>query len=173
MKKTYGLALAMLACASLAQAQQGPGNRPEPPDAQAFAARQIDDLMLLLDLKPAQKPALEAYVKSARTDRGGPPPGGPGGDHSGGRMPAAAPPAFLERLDEMERRLGEGADAAHARFAAARQFYGQLDARQKEKFEALEHLRHGPMGRPPMRLAPMGPHGPGWPGGPPPEPPQD
>jgi len=139
------LALALAASASLVQAQIRP---PMPPGGKAFDARREEDLALLLDLTPAQKPALEAWLEASRP--------GPRGFHPDGPPPATAQ-TFGERLDDIEKGQAEAGAQARAWIAAARSFYAQLDPHQRQLFEALERLR-----------PPMGPMHHGGPGGPPP-----
>jgi len=143
------LALALVASASLVQAQPTRGIRPPmPAEGKAFDARREADLALLLDLEPAQKPALEAWLEASRP--------GPRGVHPDGPPPATAP-TFGERLDDIEKAQAEAGAQGRAWIAAARAFYAQLDPHQQQLFEALKRLR-----------PPMGPMHHGGPGGPPP-----
>lgn len=127
MKKIVAAGLALTA--SIAVAQQPPAPPPGAPPRHevAMKARAAEDIALLLDLKPAQRPALDAWL-AAMPAFGPPMPPRAGEGH--------APPeegAFLERLDAMEKQIG-----------VARSFYGQLDAQQKRRFDALERVRHAP-----------------------------
>lgn len=109
--------------------------------------RHADDLALLLDLKPAQRPALDAFLKASHPgmnmgmDMGMGPMGGPaGGEPADG---AAPPPTFTEHLDRMDQAATRRADAQHQRVAAVKAFYQSLDPHQRQLFEAVMRLRHG------------------------------
>jgi len=133
---------------------------------QRMRQRHADDMALLLDLRPAQRLALDAFLAashpgggSERMDmpmEGAPPPAG------------SAPPSFTDHLDHEQALLAHRAEAGQRRIAAARAFYQGLDPHQRQLFEALMRLHHagghGGMG------GPMGGHpghdGPGPMGGP-------
>ncbi|MDB5712453.1 MAG: hypothetical protein JWL96_4523 [Sphingomonas bacterium] len=98
-----------------------------------------DDLALLLDLKPGQRSALDAFLKASHPGMGAsrmgrPPEGAP---------PGATPPGFTERLDRMEAATTRHADAARERIGAIKAFYTSLDPHQKQLFDALRRMRHG------------------------------
>lgn len=101
-----------------------------------------DDLALLLDLKPGQRAALDAFLAAShpgmREGRMGRPP-------EGATLPApgATPPSFTDRLDRMEAATTRHADAARARIGAIKAFYTGLDPHQKQLFDALMRMRHG------------------------------
>ena len=142
-RRTLLLVLLVGASTGMAQAQPRMIERRPPPDMNAFEARRADDIALLLDLKPAQKPAFDAFIASGRhgrpieaEDEDGPPPS------------ASGQRGFADRLDAMEKRLTESSARRRARITAARQFYDQLDATQKQRFDALERLRPSPWGGP-------------------------
>lgn len=164
MKKIIAVGLALTASMSAAQQPPAPppggSPRPDPAREAAMKARTAEDMALLLDLKPAQRPALDAWLAAAPAF-GPPRPPRPGEDPPADRAARPEDMSFLDRLDGMEKQI----DAADARrkagFAAARSFYDQLDAEQKRRFDALEHVRHAPPGGRMMRM----PH----PGGEPPE----
>jgi hypothetical protein len=107
--------------------------------------RRADDLALLLDLKPGQRSALDAFLKASH-------PGmGMGMGMGRGRMgrppedaaPGATPPSFTDRLDRMEAATTRHADAARERIGAIKAFYTSLDPHQKQLFDALRRMRHG------------------------------
>ena len=167
MKKIVAAGLALTASISVAQQPNapppgGPPQRDAARDAE-MKKRSADDIALLLDLKPAQRPALDAYL-AAGPGFGPPMPPKPPAD----RLVRPGEQGFLERLDGIEKQLAAEDSRRRAGIAAARSFYGQLDARQKQLFEALERVRHAPPPRPQMimRLHNGGPSGPGGPGGP-------
>lgn len=137
-------------------AQEGPPPRPDP--AQMLKG-ETDDLALVLDLKPAQRPALEAFLKASRPPER--PHGPPPGDRQDGTPPRDG---FEQHLARMEAETSRHAEQDHGRIAAARAFYAGLDAHQRDLFEAVMRLRHGPGGPGPHG----GPGGPEGPGGPPP-----
>ena len=129
--------------------------------------RHADDLALLLDLKPAQRPALDAFLKSSH----------PGmGDGAMTRRPEGPPaeraaPSFTQRLDRMDEMAARRADAEHRRIAATKAFYQSLDPHQQQLFDALMRMRHGGGGHGRMGRGGMGGGGmhgarPGGPGGP-------
>lgn len=128
----------------MAQAQPRMIERRPPSDMKMFEARRTADLALLLDLKPAQKPALDAFLTSTRHGRP------PEADEEGRAPPplASVPRSFSDRLDAMEKRLTESNARRQARIVAARQFYDQLDATQKQRFDALERFRPPAWGGP-------------------------
>lgn len=171
MKKIIAAGLALTASMSTAQQPQQQRQSPPPGGPQrhdaAMKARAADDIALLLDLKPAQRPALDAYL-AAGPGFGPPmPPKSPVD-----RLARAGEQGFTARLDAMEKQITAEDARRRAGIAAARSFYGQLDARQKQLFEALERVRHAPPPRPQMimRLHDGGPGGAGGPDMPPPPP---
>lgn len=169
MKKIVAAGLALTASIAIAQQPQSPPpGRPPQRDAArdaAMKARAADDIALLLDLKPAQRPALEAYL-AAGPGFGPPMPPKPPVD----RLVRPGEQGFIDRLDSMEKQIAVEGSRRRAGIAAARSFHGQLDARQKALFEALERVRHAPPPRPHMimRLHDGGPGSPGGPDMPPP-----
>jgi len=99
---------------------------------------QAERLRTMLQLKPSQEPALAAYLAAVAPE------------HSGeavvemsDRAEAKTTP---QRLAEMEARLTEETAQGHARIAATRKFYDQLEPSQKKVFDALPMLMVGPMG---------------------------
>jgi LTXXQ motif family protein len=145
--------------------------------------RHADDLALLLDLKPAQRPALDAFLRSAHHGMGEGRMGegrlGEGrlGEGRLGRRPEGAPeagtrptpPNFAERLDRMDQFAAHRAEAGHQRIAAVKAFYQSLDPHQQQLFEAVMRMRHGGHGAMGGRMHgghPGGRGGPGPMGGP-------
>ncbi len=105
----------------------------------AGGARRADDLALLLDLKPGQRSALDAFLKAAHPGMGKGRMGRPPEDAA----PGATPPSFTDRLDRMEAATTRHADAARERIGAIKAFYTSLDPHQKQLFDALRRMRHG------------------------------
>jgi len=104
--------------------------------------RHADDMALLLDLKPAQRPALDAFLKASHPGRGE----GRMGHRPEGAPAADArptPPSFAERLDRMDQFAARRAEAGHQRIAAVKAFYQSLDPRQQQLFEAVMRMRRG------------------------------
>jgi Spy/CpxP family protein refolding chaperone len=147
--------LTALAFGAAAQAQPAP---PPPPPGMA-APRPMRDpaerLRTVLQLRPQQEAALQAFVTAVRPDMGK--------MHEAMAERREAPQAVTtpERI-ALRQKMAAGHQArAAARDAATLAFYGQLDARQKAAFDALGdrrgrmgHMRHmgprpGPMGAPP------------------------
>lgn len=115
--------------------------------------RRADDLALLLDLKPAQRPALDSFLKASHPGMGMGMGMGMGKGMMGRRegaappAPGASPPSFTDRLDRMEAASTRHAEAAHERIGAIKAFYTSLDPHQKQLFDALMRMRHaGGMG---------------------------
>lgn len=103
---------------------------------QKMRQRHADDMALLLDLKPAQRPALDAFLASHHAM------GEDGMEHRPEGAPGT-PPSFAERLDRMDQLAARHAEAEHQRIAAAKAFYQSLDPHQRQLFEALMRLHHG------------------------------
>ena len=162
---------------------QGDGRPPFPADFRGMHQRESDDIALLLALRPAQRPALAAYLRSllpplppqngALTEDG--PLTEDGALTEDGPMTEYGPmtqddrpspdddDAFARHLERMTAALRwRSADGAR-RIAAARTFYDGLDPAQRAAFEALMRVRYGP---PMMPGEPM-------PGGPPRDGPPD
>jgi hypothetical protein len=146
-----GAAFALYAAAgaaAFAEPAPGPGGPPGGPGpgkavmarAHPSPAERAARLRDLLQLKPAQEPALQTYV--AALDSAG--QGlwkGLGGMMSGG-MPQTTP----ERLARMQQMMAQHQTAVAAMIDATRRFYDQLDPAQKRAFDALpEMMMHGGM----------------------------
>jgi hypothetical protein len=105
-----------------------------------------EHLRTMLQLKPSQEAALSAYVTAVRPE------------HRHERMMALSDHGDArttpQRLAEMEARLAEQAARGHARIAATRKFYDQLEPSQKKVFDELPMLMLGPTG-PMMPMGPM------------------
>jgi hypothetical protein len=101
---------------------------------------QAEHLRAILQLKPAQEPALTAYLAAMH----------PKGDHDrmmkmGGE---GRPKTTPEKLARMEARMTEREAAMKTRIAATKRFYDQLDPAQKRAFDELPLM----MGGPPMPM---------------------
>ena len=118
----------------------GEATRPGPEDPAEKAGRLRD----ILQLKPAQEPALQAFVTALETARHGmmgPPPG---------PMPSTTP----ERLDMAQQQMARAQASLSQTADATRRFYAQLDPSQKRAFDALPPpMMHGGMGM----MGPMAP----------------
>lgn len=136
MSRYLSLCLLSLAAALPASAQQSPPAGPPPrPDMARMIEREGDDMALLLGLSTAQRAGLDAFLKAF---------GPPHCDRPEGPPPASA--TFADHLAAMEKESASRAADEHERLAAARAFYTSLDTRQRQLFEALQRLRHGPGG---------------------------
>lgn len=148
---TLAAALALAGAAGAAQAQPGPGPRPQMPaqggPMMGFRERNPQDmaqhLRALLQLRPNQEPALNAYVQALP---------------SRGTMmfrldDRDAPQTTPERLAAMEKMITEHMAAMRTAIEATRRFYDQLDPAQKRAFDEL--YRGGLMGMGPMGMGPM------------------
>ncbi|CAN7500573.1 Spy/CpxP family protein refolding chaperone [Phenylobacterium sp. LjRoot225] len=93
----------------------------------------------LLQLRPAQEPALQSFVAALDAAHKG---------VSGGGMDKSAPMPRTtpERLARMQQMMAQHQTAATAMMDAVRKFYDQLDAGQKRAFDALPMMMHGGMG---------------------------
>jgi hypothetical protein len=111
---------------------QPPAPPPGAPDAAAVERHRADtanDFAIVLGLKPAQRPALDAWLAA----RMPPPP--PGAEP---RPEASTTP---ERLQAKQAHLAERQRHEEAEIAATRRFYASLDPRQQQVFDALGRLR--------------------------------
>lgn len=97
---------------------------------------QAEHLRAILQLKPAQEPALTAYIEAMH----------PQGDRD--RMTKmrgeGRPKTTPEKLARMEARMTEHEAAMKTRIAATKRFYDQLDPAQKRAFDELPLMMFGP-----------------------------
>ena len=141
--------LAMLtspASAQVGAGEQDDGRGPPPAMIAQMQAREADDMALLLNLRPQQRPALTAFLQSIA------PPPRPMQDPHAPEGPRPAPPTdgFAQHLDRMTQDAARHSADDTRRITAARTFYDALDPAQRSAFEALMRLRHGPGPRGPM-----------------------
>jgi hypothetical protein len=116
-------------------------------------AHEADHLRAILQLRPNQEAALQAYLTSME-----PPKPEAMADHMAHMEPGADHPKTTpERLAEQEKMLAEHEARAHAHINAVKSFYGQLDPAQKKAFDELPPMEHGMMGGP-MMIRINGPH---------------
>jgi len=134
---------AAMGVAAFAQPTGSPSAAVSPPTTGRHAptmesqAERADRLRAILQLKPAQEPALQAYVGALDTARRGMM------DRDAGPRLATTP----ERLARMEQNMAQHQTAGAAMIQATRTFYDQLDASQKRAFDALPMMgMHGDMG---------------------------
>jgi hypothetical protein len=93
-------------------------------------------LHAVLNLRPDQEPAFQAFVAATRPPEGR----GKGMDHGD---QAVAPMTTPQRLDRMAARMAERQAAFQRRADAVRRFYGALSPAQQRAFDALHALRGG------------------------------
>jgi hypothetical protein len=101
-----------------------------------------EHLRTMLQLKPGQEPALQAYMAAVRPQHMEHDHVGPAADRQGGEKAKTTP----ERLADMEKRMADQQVAAHARIEATRKFYAQLEPSQKKVFDEMPMLMVGPIG---------------------------
>jgi hypothetical protein len=141
-------AVLAFACAALGQDQQAAPR--QPPTAEQRAqwradrqAEQAQRLSALLNLRPDEQPALQAFLAAMTPARhehehDGPPPGG-----------AQAQLTTPQRLDRMADRMAKHEAEFHQRADAIRTFYSALSADQQKAFDAMpmgmmgDHQRGG------------------------------
>ena len=129
-------------------------------------------LRAILQLKPAQEPALTAFLASMKPPEGGmmrismDRRGGPAGA-PGAAAPPAPPRTTPERLALAEKALADHTAIMRGRLDATRKFYDQLDAGQKRAFDELGPMmmggqmgHMGPAMKVRMRQMPMPPMAP-------------
>lgn len=150
-----------LAAQAQAQPQPGPGaQRPGPeagrdwrgqrPDPAQMRAQASERMTTVLQLTPAQAPALNAYL-----DAMAPPAGAR--EAMGQRRAEMRAMTTPQRLDAMAAQMAERQQAFARRAEATKRFYAQLTPAQQKAFDAM-----GPMGG--RGMGPMGgpmggPHG--------------
>ena len=88
-----------------------------------------EHLRTMLQLKPAQEAALQAYVAAAHPAHGQ--------ERIVEMSDHSAPKTTTQKLADMEQRLAEQNTQAKARIDATRRFYDQLDPAQKKVFDEL------------------------------------
>jgi periplasmic protein CpxP/Spy len=107
---------------------------------------QAEHLRTMLQLKPNQEAALNAYLAATRPE------------HRHERIVEMSDrdeaKTTTQRLAEMETHLNEETAQAHARIEATRKFYGQLEPSQRKVFDELPMMM-GPMGPMMMHMGPM------------------
>lgn len=108
---------------------------------EAMQKQHIEDLKLVLRLRPDQEAALAAFMASHEPKR------------FEMRLPGpdAKPKTTPERLDEMAKREAAMDAERDKHRAALAKFYAALSPEQQKTFDALQRLQHGPRG--------MGDHG--------------
>ncbi len=104
------------------------------PDPQEARAGRADRLRTILQLRPAQEPALQSYLTAL--------------DAVNRRMKALAgptPATMPERVARMQHIMAEGKSAMDVVADATRRFYDQLDPGQKRAIDALpmQAVMHG------------------------------
>ena len=110
-----------------------------------------ESLSRLLQLRPGQQPALKAFLEATRSDRDR-----HGRDHMVRFDRDTDSRTTLQRLDEMQSKAAEQKAEMDRKVAAIKTFYGQLDARQKQAFDAMPMLMVvGPTVGPMMIPRPM------------------
>jgi hypothetical protein len=147
---------AIAACAALgavAVAQTAPAGPPmEHGDHMRGPMRDPSEhLRAALQLRPAQEPALAAFVAAIKPDRDR--------DHEHMKMEnmekPSPPKTTPERLADMEQMMADREAKMHTMVDATRRFYDQLDPSQKRAFDVLapmmmhhhgEHHMNGAMG---------------------------
>ena len=158
-----GVSILTLGAAGVAAAQPGPADRGPPAgmegmrgmgmDPARMAERMTGHLRDLLQLTPAQEPALQAFVAAMKPAEGAM-------EKMRGEHDKMADLTTPQRLDAMQAHRAEREAAMDKRIQAIRTFYAQLTPAQKKAFDALPPPGMGhQMGRPGM--GPMGGEGPG------------
>jgi len=104
-------------------------------------AKRANDMVLLLGLRPDQRPALDRFMQSMRPMHGVP----DGMRDAAMRKPVAGDATLPARLDAMEASIDRHDTMAKQRIAEARQFYASLTPDQQHRFDAIEDLRRDPM----------------------------
>jgi len=103
----------------------------------AREAKRAEDMVLLLGLRPDQRPAFDRFMQSMRPERGG-----PGGMRDAAmHKPGAEDTPLPAKLDAMDAEVDRRSTMAKQRIAATRQFYASLTPDQQHRFDAIEDLR--------------------------------
>jgi periplasmic protein CpxP/Spy len=138
---SWVVATAALSVSTVAVAQPAP---PQGQDRQAWVQQKIAerraevsrDLAILLEIKPGQQAALDAFLAAT-----GPESRAPDAEAKPG--PAETEPERLDRMSAMAQRR---AAQMQTRIEATRTFYAALDPRQRQLFDALMRLRRASHG---------------------------
>lgn len=134
--------------------------RPMPLRKHMDPAAHADHMRTLLQLRPEQEPAFQAFLAATKPDM----PRFEKKLDKDGKPPEHKVLTTPERLDMQAKRMAEHQAAFQKRAAATRAFYGQLSPSQQKVFDTL-HARHGGGGRH-MKIIRRGHGGPmGGPGG--------
>jgi hypothetical protein len=107
---------------------------------------QAEHLRTMLQLKPGQEAALTAYLAAVKPDHAH--------EHIVEMSDHKDAKTTTQRLAEMDAHITEQTTQAHARIAATRKFYDQLEPSQRKVFDEMPMLMMGPMG-PMMPMGPM------------------
>jgi hypothetical protein len=135
---------------AMQQGMTGPGKgRPDP---EAMAARHTERLRAVLQLTPAQEPALKAFVAAMK-------PPGDMREKMAGRRQEAQGLTTPERLDRMKAHMAERQAAFDRRAEATKRFYAQLTPSQQKAFDAMPMRGHGGGHGGGHGKGPMGGHG--------------
>lgn len=157
MKRRIILALAPALFATTAMAQP-PGPPPGPPAEmkahhEAMRKQHIEDLKIVLRLRPDQEPALAAFMAAHEPRK------------FTRKLPAPGSLTTPQRLEEMAKVEAEMDAHQKAHREALGKFYAALSPEQQKVFDALHRLKgHGPGGHGERRFMIHG--GPGGHGGP-------
>lgn len=135
--KTWPILALLLAAPGIADAQDRRDGPPPHADFARMQQREADDIALLLTLRPAQRPALTAFLQSLV-------PPAPPQDDCPPRDAVPPTDGFAQHLQRMTEATARHTAEETSRITAARTFYDGLDPTQRAAFEALMRLRHGP-----------------------------
>jgi periplasmic protein CpxP/Spy len=99
--------------------------------------QRADDIAMLIGLRPDQRPGLDQLLASMEG------PHREAGADDGDRQAPPAPNAdFSAKLDWMSQHIDAKNIEAKQKIEVARRFYASLDAGQRQRFDALDRLRH-------------------------------
>jgi hypothetical protein len=108
-------------------------------DPAAMAARHTEHLRTMLQLTPAQEPALKAFVEAMT-------PAGDMHEQMAARHKEMAGLTTPERLDRMKAHMAERMARFDKHAEATKRFYAQLTPAQKKAFDAMKPMHgHGGM----------------------------
>lgn len=109
-------------------------------DPEAMAARFTEHLRAVLQLTPAQEPALKAFIAAMK-------PPGDMRERMAARRQEMAGLTTPQRLDRMKARMAERQAEFDRHADAVRRFYAQLTPSQQKAFDAMGPMHgHGGMG---------------------------